>query len=97
VTDTAPAPAVRGPLRGLAAAIDAALPQTQCTRCGYPDCRAYATAIATEPAAINPSPPGGAEGLARLEASSVGSSIPAGSVSSGRPGTPARSRPSGHR
>ena len=26
--------------------IDAELPQTQCTRCGYPDCRAYAQAKA---------------------------------------------------
>ncbi|MDD3784931.1 MAG: (Fe-S)-binding protein, partial [Hydrogenophaga sp.] len=25
----------------LARRIDAALPQTQCTRCGYPDCAAY--------------------------------------------------------
>ncbi len=24
----------------------AALPQTQCTRCGYPDCAAYANAMA---------------------------------------------------
>jgi hypothetical protein len=31
----------------LARRIDAALPQTQCTRCGYPDCAAYAEAIAT--------------------------------------------------
>jgi electron transport complex protein RnfB len=50
----------------LIAAIDAALPQTQCTRCGYPDCRAYAQAIAEEGAPINQCPPGGAEGIARL-------------------------------
>ena len=46
-----------------------ALPQTQCTRCGYPDCKAYAQAIALEQAPINQCPPGGAEGvtiLARL-------------------------------
>ena len=30
----------------LATHIDAALPQTQCTRCGYLDCRRYAEAIA---------------------------------------------------
>ena len=48
--------------------IDAALPQTQCTRCGYPDCRAYAAAIAGEGAPINRCPPGGAEGIARLAA-----------------------------
>jgi electron transport complex protein RnfB len=47
-------------------AIDALLPQTQCTRCGYPDCRAYATAIVNEAAPINQCPPGGAEGIARL-------------------------------
>jgi Na+-translocating ferredoxin:NAD+ oxidoreductase subunit B len=48
--------------------IDAALPQTQCTRCGYPDCRAYAQAIADGSAAINQCPPGGVEGIARLAA-----------------------------
>ena len=47
-------------------AIDALLPQTQCTRCGYPDCRRYATAIAEDGAAINQCPPGGAEGIRRL-------------------------------
>ena len=46
-------------------AIDAALPQTQCTRCGYPDCRSYAEAIAGG-APINQCPPGGAEGIGRL-------------------------------
>ncbi len=44
----------------------ALLPQTQCTRCGYPDCAAYALAIAQEGAAINQCPPGGAEGIQRL-------------------------------
>ena len=52
----------------LAARIDAALPQTQCTRCGYPDCAAYAQAIAEGTAPINQCPPGGAEGVARLAA-----------------------------
>lgn len=46
----------------------AALPQTQCTRCGYPDCAAYAQAIAAGEAAINQCPPGGNEGVARLAA-----------------------------
>jgi Na+-translocating ferredoxin:NAD+ oxidoreductase subunit B len=46
--------------------INAALPQTQCTRCGYPDCAAYAQAIVTGDAAINQCPPGGAEGMQRL-------------------------------
>lgn len=48
--------------------LDAALPQTQCTRCGYPDCHAYAKAIAFEQAPINQCPPGGSEGVARLAA-----------------------------
>jgi len=48
--------------------IHAALPQTQCTRCGYPDCAGYAEAIASGAAAINQCPPGGAEGIARLAA-----------------------------
>ena len=46
----------------------AALPQTQCTRCGYPDCAAYAQAIAAGEAAINQCPPGGSAGVARLAA-----------------------------
>jgi Na+-translocating ferredoxin:NAD+ oxidoreductase subunit B len=52
----------------LAERSDAALPQTQCTRCGYADCRAYAQAIADGAAPINQCPPGGAEGIARLAA-----------------------------
>jgi electron transport complex protein RnfB len=51
-----------------AAQILDALPQTQCTRCGYPDCAAYAQAIAAGDAAINQCPPGGAEGITRLAA-----------------------------
>ena len=43
-----------------------ALPQTQCTRCGYPDCSAYAHAIAADAAKINQCPPGGAQGIERL-------------------------------
>ncbi len=42
------------------------LPQTQCTRCGYPDCRHYAEAIAQGEAEINQCPPGGLEGVERL-------------------------------
>ena len=48
--------------------IHAALPQTQCTRCGYPDCAAYAQAIAAGDAAINQCPPGGMEGVEKLAA-----------------------------
>ena len=44
------------------------MPQTQCTRCGYPDCATYALAIAEEGVPINQCPPGGAEGIARLAA-----------------------------
>jgi Na+-translocating ferredoxin:NAD+ oxidoreductase subunit B len=44
----------------------ALLPQTQCTRCGYPDCAGYAQAIADGEAPINQCPPGGAAGVARL-------------------------------
>lgn len=47
-------------------AIDAALPQTQCTRCGYPDCHSYAVAIAEGDAEINQCPPGGQAGIERL-------------------------------
>ena len=48
--------------------IHAALPQTQCTRCGFPDCLAYAEAIAQNQVPINQCPPGGAQGVARLAA-----------------------------
>lgn len=54
------------PVRIDASLVDAALPQTQCTRCGYVDCAAYAQAIVSGQADINRCPPGGAEGVARL-------------------------------
>ena len=50
----------------LAQRIDALLPQTQCTRCGYPDCRSYAEAVAAGEAALDQCPPGGAEGIRQL-------------------------------
>lgn len=50
----------------LAARILDALPQTQCQRCGYPDCAGYANAIAAGMADINQCPPGGAQGVQRL-------------------------------
>ncbi len=50
----------------LAERLNAVLPQTQCTRCGFPDCASYAQAMASGEAAINQCPPGGAEGIARL-------------------------------
>lgn len=67
----------------LADLIDRALPQTQCTRCGFPDCRAYATAIAEGRAGINQCPPGGQAGietLARLTGSDVVALDPAHGV-----------------
>ena len=46
--------------------IDALLPQTQCTRCGYTGCLPYAEAIAAGAAPINQCPPGGAATIAAL-------------------------------
>lgn len=54
--------------RSLADRIDALLPQTQCTKCGYDGCRPYAEAIAEGAAPINRCPPGGEEGVAALSA-----------------------------
>jgi Na+-translocating ferredoxin:NAD+ oxidoreductase subunit B len=48
--------------------IHGALPQTQCTRCGFPDCAGYAEAIDNGEAGINQCPPGGTEGIVRLAA-----------------------------
>ena len=53
MSDTQQAP------RSLADRLDAWLPQTQCTQCGYPRCRAYAEALARGEADINQCPPGG--------------------------------------
>jgi len=50
----------------LALRIDALLPQTQCTKCGYAGCLPYAEAIARGEADIDQCPPGGDEGIARL-------------------------------
>lgn len=48
--------------------IDAVLPQTQCTKCGYEGCRPYAEAIASHGEAINRCPPGGQAGVEALAA-----------------------------
>ncbi len=48
--------------------IEDLLPQTQCTKCGYPGCRPYAEAIASGEANYNQCPPGGSEGIARIAA-----------------------------
>jgi len=50
----------------LADRLDAALPQTQCTRCGYPACRPYAEAMAAGAAGADQCPPGGAATAAVL-------------------------------
>jgi electron transport complex protein RnfB len=52
----------------LASRLEDALPQTQCTKCSYPDCRGYAEAMATGEALPNRCPPGGVEGIKRLSA-----------------------------
>jgi Na+-translocating ferredoxin:NAD+ oxidoreductase subunit B len=48
--------------------VDALLPQTQCTRCGYSGCRPYAEAIAAGEAPINQCPPGGVATIVALAA-----------------------------
>lgn len=50
----------------LADRIDAILPQTQCTQCGYAGCRPYAEALARGEAGINQCPPGGESGIRAL-------------------------------
>ncbi len=52
--------------KALADQIDALLPQTQCTQCGYEGCRPYAEAIAGQNEAINRCPPGGQAGIRAL-------------------------------
>lgn len=48
--------------------IDALLPQTQCTQCGFAGCLPYATALVRGEAAINQCPPGGDANIHRLAA-----------------------------
>jgi electron transport complex protein RnfB len=55
-------------MSALAKRIDALLPQTQCTKCGYPACRPYAEAIAGGEAEINQCPPGGDAAIRGLAA-----------------------------
>lgn len=52
--------------RTLADQLEDLLPQTQCTKCGYPACRPYAEAMAEGRAEHNQCPPGGVEGVERL-------------------------------
>ena len=56
--------------------IDALLPQTQCTRCGYEGCRPYAQAIAAGAAAINQCPPGGTATIAALAQVTMSAVLP---------------------
>jgi electron transport complex protein RnfB len=65
---TSTAAAAAADALALADRIDALLPQTQCTKCGFAGCRPYAEAIAAGAAQINQCPPGGAAGIARLAA-----------------------------
>jgi len=55
-------------MSALADRIDALLPQTQCTKCGYPSCRRYSEAIAAGEADFNQCPPGGEAGIRKLAA-----------------------------
>ena len=55
-------------MSALAHQIDALLPQTQCTQCGYQGCMPYAEAIAAGETGINRCPPGGDTGIAALAA-----------------------------
>ncbi|NDI86029.1 electron transport complex subunit RsxB [Undibacterium crateris] len=50
----------------LATQLEALLPQTQCTKCGYPSCHDYAVAMAAGNASHNQCPPGGEQGIALL-------------------------------
>jgi electron transport complex protein RnfB len=56
------------PLTAMERDLDALLPQTQCTRCGYDGCRPYARAMARGEAGMNRCPPGGAPTIAALAA-----------------------------
>ncbi len=63
-----PLPSTAPEHQALFLVLNAALPQTQCTRCGFPDCASYARAMAEGQAAINQCPPGGQAGIERLAA-----------------------------
>ncbi|ANN80592.1 electron transport complex subunit RsxB [Bordetella flabilis] len=73
------------PTATLADHIDALLPQTQCTKCGYEGCRPYAAAIAHGEADINRCPPGGESGVRALAALLGTPSLPL-DTSRGTPG-----------
>ena len=54
------------PQTALIERINQALPQTQCTQCGFSGCKPYARAIVENNEPINQCPPGGAQGIATL-------------------------------
>ena len=56
----------RPPTPILAEQVNALLPQTQCTKCGYQSCLPYAQAIVNDNAPINRCPPGGDAGIQSL-------------------------------
>src|SRR5690606_7137314 len=56
---------IRPPMPTRVDQINALLPQTQCTRCGYQGCKPYAEALASGDA-INKCPPGGAATIRAL-------------------------------
>ena len=60
--------ALNDSMTSLADRIDAVLPQTQCTRCGYAACRPYADAVAAGMSDINRCPPGGLPVIVALAA-----------------------------
>ena len=60
------APGTSASSGNLADQIEDALPQTQCTKCGYAGCRPYAEAVAAGTAGYNQCPPGGDAGIVRL-------------------------------
>ena len=65
--------------------IDALLPQTQCTQCGFAGCRPYAQAIVDDEVPLNRCPPGGQAGADRL-AGLLGQPTLALDLSRGLPG-----------
>jgi len=54
------------PTATLTEQVNALLPQTQCTKCGYQGCQPYAEAIVEDQAPINRCPPGGDTGIQAL-------------------------------
>ena len=70
-------------------AIDALLPQTQCTRCGFAGCLPYAQAIHQGDADINQCPPGGEVTIAAL-ASLLGVELKALNPANGTEAQPTR-------